>query len=100
MMGKIDDGGDKIKSVITLSSLLMKYNAPYKIDYLSLDLEGNETEVLMTFPWDLYTVSTVGIEHNGTYNRYMVQNYLNHYGLVFAYCGDTDDFFVKTGINR
>jgi len=100
MMGKIDGNGDKIKSVITLSSLLTKFSAPYRIDYLSLDLEGNETEVLMTFPWDKYTVSIVGIEHNQSYNRYAVQNYLNNYGLIFAGCGDTDDFFVKAGVNR
>ena len=50
------------KETVTLESILDKYNAPKVIDYLSLDIEGAEYDVLKNFPFDKYTFLSITIE--------------------------------------
>lgn len=52
------------KKTTTLGKLLEKYNAPSIIDYLSLDVEGHEYEILSTFPFNKYKIRTLTVEHN------------------------------------
>ena len=49
---------------ITLDDLLTKHNCPKKIDYISIDTEGNEMEILNIFPFDKWEVGFWTIEHN------------------------------------
>jgi len=53
-------------SVPTLSfqDLLDKYNAPSFIDYLSLDTEGSELEILSSVDLSRYTFGLLDVEHN------------------------------------
>jgi FkbM family methyltransferase len=48
----------------TISKILDIYNAPYVIDYISIDIEGMEYDILKTFPFDEYHVNTITVEHN------------------------------------
>ena len=41
---------------ISLEDLLLKYNAPVVIDYLSMDTEGSEYEILSAFNFDKYKI--------------------------------------------
>jgi Methyltransferase FkbM domain len=43
-------------------SVLRKHAAPRRIDYLSLDVEGFEYEILRTFPFDEFEFGCLGIE--------------------------------------
>ena len=47
---------------VTLYDLLKENNAPDTIDYLSLDIEGAELNVLKTFPFNEYRFKAVSIE--------------------------------------
>lgn len=47
-----------------LSDILDKHNAPLTIDYMNLDIEGSEYEILSTFPFDKYTIKYITVEHN------------------------------------
>jgi len=47
---------------VTLQSILKKYKAPKIIDYLSLDVEGAETDVLKNFPFKEYKFLVLTIE--------------------------------------
>ena len=49
---------------ISLSNLLKKYNAPKNIDYLSIDTEGSEFEILKNFNFNTYNISIIMCEHN------------------------------------
>jgi|AntRauTorcE11897_2_1112592.scaffolds.fasta_scaffold27820_2 FkbM family methyltransferase len=49
---------------ITLDDLLTKHNCPQKIDYISVDTEGNEMEILNVFPFHKWDVERWTIEHN------------------------------------
>ena len=52
----------KVKS-ITLLDLLKKYNAPSAIDYMSIDIEGSEYEVLKKFDFSKYKFNFITCEH-------------------------------------
>ena len=45
-----------------LADVLKAHNAPPYIDYLSLDVEGCEYEILSTFPFAEYRFGCLGIE--------------------------------------
>jgi len=53
-----------IVNTITLNDLLEKYNAPSFIDYLSLDTEGSELEILKSVDYNKYIFGVIDIEHN------------------------------------
>jgi hypothetical protein len=50
------------KSAQPLAAVLEKHRAPKLIDYLSLDVEGFEYDILRTFPFDLYKFLCLGVE--------------------------------------
>ena len=60
------DGGERMeKPAATLAALLDKHNAPATIDYLCLDIEGSELEVLAGFPFNRYRVRALSLECDG-----------------------------------
>ncbi len=50
---------------ISLDDLLEEAGAPLEIDYMSIDVEGTETEILETFDFQRRRVRLLTIEHNG-----------------------------------
>lgn len=59
----------KCAPVVTLTSitpelLLQKYHVPKLIDFMSLDTEGSEYDILSVFPFNEYTVQYICVEHN------------------------------------
>ena len=48
--------------VLSLATLLRQHAAPRVIDYLSLDVEGAEDDVLLQFPFDDYLFRVMSIE--------------------------------------
>ena len=49
---------------VSLNDLLEQYNAPNKIDYISIDTEGAEFEIINNFDFNKYDVEIFTIEHN------------------------------------
>lgn len=49
---------------ITINDLLDMYKAPLFIDYLSLDTEGSEYEILKSVDFGKYTFGIIDVEHN------------------------------------
>lgn len=88
---------------ITLTSLLDRYNAPKDIDYISMDTEGNEIEVLETFDFDKYKVKFFSIEHNyKESNRNRIYQLLTSkgYDRVLIDLSGWDDFYVLKEYNN
>ena len=71
---------------ITLEHVLDACHAPEVIDYLSIDIEGHEFEVLRVFPFDRYKFRTMTVEHNsysvGTAHRDRLRELLTGHGYV------------------
>ncbi len=89
--------GSKILKVVrTLSDILDESNAPNYVDFLSLDTEGSEFEILEHFPFSHREFGAMAIEHN--YNnsrRTAIKNLLEKNGYVWINCVNTDDIYVN-----
>lgn len=72
----------------TISKILEIYNAPYVIDYMSVDIEGMEYDILKSFPFDDYHINTLTVEHNaphiGEEYRLKIRNLLEQNGFTFV----------------
>ena len=82
---------------ISLNDLLKKYNAPQNIDYLSVDTEGGEYEILKSLNWDYYNVSLITVEHNYTEDRQKIYDLLTSKGYrrVEEQHSYFDDWYTK-----
>lgn len=93
----------EIYSVITisLSDLLKKYNAPSEIDYISLDTEGSEYEILKNFNFDEYKINIITVEHNYfEEKRNLIKELLEENGFVriLEKKSQWDDWYVRAEI--
>ena len=52
----------QVLQTVTLAEILDMHQAPPVIDYLSLDVEGAETRIMRTFPFDRYRFLAMTIE--------------------------------------
>lgn len=84
---KITNNGVSVNS-ITFKDLFEKYEVPKIIDYMSLDIEGNEFKSLTKFPFNDYKCLLLTVEHNsyldGGLNKNKIKEILlkNDYELV------------------
>lgn len=87
---------------ISLLDLLKHHNAPKHIEFLSVDTEGSEFEILNAFDFSQHTFGAICVEHNFLGNRPKVKELLeaNGYRQVYPELSDFDDWFVlKTNQN-
>ena len=91
-----NDGNRYSVTTISLIDLLEKYNAPKIIDYLSIDTEGTEFEILSHHDFDKYKFKVITCEHNYTQSRENVFNLLSSKGYVrkFEDVSLVDDWYV------
>jgi FkbM family methyltransferase len=79
----------------TLSQVLDEKNAPSFINYLSLDTEGSELEVLNGIDFTRYTFGFMTIEHNYVEpKRSNIQRFLEEKGYKFYRSNQWDDFYI------
>lgn len=84
-------------TTISLDALLKKYSAPTHIDYLSLDTEGSELEILEAFDFSLYDIRCITCEHNFTSKRDLIHRLLAQHGYVRKYedMSGFDDWYFR-----
>lgn len=82
---------------VTLMDLLSDHQAPSFINFLSIDTEGSEYEILKEFDFSKYSFGVICVEHNFTENRDRISNLLtrNGYSQVFAEYSEWDDWYFK-----
>jgi len=86
---------------ITLLDLLKKYDAPKVIDYLSIDTEGSEYDILYEFLKsnnDQYDIRYITVEHNYVpviRKKLFGLLVANGYQRKFSEISRCDDFYVK-----
>jgi len=87
---------------ISLNDLLEKYDAPKKIDYLSIDTEGSEYEILTHFNFSRYQIDIITCEHNHTPMRDRIYLLLQKKGYrrVFSDLSDFDDWYIHSSISQ
>lgn len=87
-------------STVSLTDLLERHAAPAVIDYLSIDTEGSEFEILNAFDFSRYTFSVITCEHNFSNQRKNIYDLLvrNNYVRVFDGLSRWDDWYVHASI--
>lgn len=85
---------------ITLLDLLTEHDAPTHVDYLSIDTEGSEFDILKAFfeSNDKYTIDTITVEHNWVEEtRTKLYDLLtaNGYERKYSEYSKCDDFYKK-----
>jgi len=85
---------------ISLNDLLKKYNAPNVIDYLSIDTEGSELDILNNFDFNTYKFKVITSEHNYSSNRDKIYDLLsnNGYERIMSKISKFDDWYVNKSI--
>jgi FkbM family methyltransferase len=83
-----------IIETISLHDFLLQHNAPRVIDYLSIDTEGSELDILETFPFGEWEIRILTVEHNFTEQRAKIKSLMEHNGY---HCKEMqwDDWFSK-----
>ena len=80
--------------------LLEKFDYEQKLDYLSLDTEGSELEILGSIDYKKIQISIITVEHNFTNKRNEIKTLLENKGYKrvfekFSYC---DDWYISDKI--
>jgi FkbM family methyltransferase len=91
--------GKKYKvHTISLNDLLIKHRAPKYIDYLSIDTEGSEYEILKAFNFNEFSFGIITVEHNYTPQREMIFALLTGHGYKRKYenISAFDDWYIKS----
>ena len=82
---------------ISLNDLLERHNAPTQLDYLSIDTEGSEFDILAHLNFEKYRFSVITCEHNFTPAREDLYDLLTAHGYVRKYqeVSKVDDWYVS-----
>lgn len=85
---------------ISLLDLLNKHNAPNEIDYLSIDTEGSEFQILNAFDFTKYRFKVITCEHNYGNSREQIFDLLSSHGYVRVYedLSFFDDWYVHESL--
>ncbi len=77
--------------------LMAESNAPLNPDYLSIDTEGSEFEILSHFDFGRYPFKVITCEHNFTPMREKLHDLLTSAGYVrkFESASQFDDWYVR-----
>lgn len=83
-------------TTVSLDDLLQRYDAPRDIDYLSVDTEGSEFEILAAFPFEKWNVRLITVEHNFSAQRESIFELLKSHGYQRTE-RNWDDWYWRRG---
>lgn len=81
---------------VSLTDLLILHKAPNIIDFLSIDTEGSEFEILNAHDFNRFKFRYITFKHNHTENREKIKKLLIKKGYIIKYQKVTqnDDFYI------
>ena len=90
------EGDQYLVETISLEDLLDQHNAPRVIDYISIDTEGSEFDILRVFNFKKYHFRIITVEHNHTEMRTEIYNLLvnSGYSRIFKDLSGFDDWYL------
>lgn len=83
-------------NTISLNDLLEKHGAPSRPDYLSIDTEGSEYQILKELDFSRFKFTFITCEHNYSHERQSIYDLLSahDYVRVLESVSDFDDWYV------
>ena len=100
---RLKNSKKEIVETITLNDLLDIYNAPKIIDYLSIDSEGSELDILKSFDFSKRKIYIISVEHNyHPINRKKINYILEKVGYkrVYQNISKFDDWYIMRNDKR
>ena len=93
-------GTEYLVETVTLQDLLQRYNAPEVIDYLSIDTEGSEYDILKAFDFTRYTFKIITVEHNFSSRRNHIKSLLEAQGYkrILTAFSKVDDWYINPDV--
>jgi FkbM family methyltransferase len=87
---------------ISLLDLLQAHKAPKVIDYMSVDTEGSEFDILANFDFARYDVNLISVEHNHSELREKIRGLLlkNGFARAFEEFSGCDDWYVHERVRK
>jgi len=84
----------------TLEYFLDNIGTPKTIDYLSIDVEGGEYDIIRDFPFEKYFVKYITIEHNAYGKDFTLKNQIhsvlsNYFNLEKENIGEIEDWYIN-----
>jgi len=91
-------GKKYIVQTISINDLLKEFKAPRHIDYLSIDTEGSEFEILSSLDFERYSFGVITCEHNFTPMREKIHALLKSHGYsrIFTEISEFDDWYISS----
>jgi FkbM family methyltransferase len=85
-----------VVETVTLEDMLIEHGAPKDIDFLSVDTEGSEFEILNAFDFRKYSFGLITVEHNFTERRGDLYDLLtgNGYERIMEDLSQFDDWYI------
>ena len=100
----IEDPGKDFSEInvltVSLNDLLELYQAPQVIDYISLDIEGHEFDVLSHFDFSKYHVNCLTVEHDSGEQQQKIRTLLESNGFEHftdIFC-DNEDWYINKNV--
>jgi FkbM family methyltransferase len=72
---------------VALNDLLAQHDAPHDIDYISIDTEGSELDILEPFDFKRWNVKLFSVEHNSTEQEQRLDRLMQRHGYERRYPG-------------
>jgi len=82
---------------ISLFDMLRQHGAPSHIDFISIDTEGSELDILKVFPFDRYSFGFITVEHHTPHQEAAIKGVLEGAGYkqILRSISGHDGFYVK-----
>ena len=86
----------KVKA-FTLAEVLDKYFPEKKLDFLSIDTEGNDLDILESLDLNNYEINAICVEHNNRIGSKKIINHMikNGYDLAWSKYSKNDYWFIR-----
>lgn len=97
--GQRSAGETYMVETVSLDDLLNQYDAPQVIDYISIDTEGSEYDILNNFSFSRH-INVMTIEHNYNHNRNNIFEIMtnNNFVRIFEEQSRFDDWYINKEI--
>lgn len=91
-----ENGRTYLVKTVSLNDMLTRANAPRSIDYICIDTEGSDFDILSHFPFGEWDISVLTIEHNFREERNAMHALLTANGFVRVLTEQSmfDDWYV------
>jgi FkbM family methyltransferase len=81
----------------TLAEIMDKYFPAKSLDFLSIDVEGEDLEILASVDFSKYEINAICVEHNNRINSKEILKYMEEsgYELVWSEYSGNDFWFIR-----